>query len=348
MKQLVGIGSKRSFAAERPDFCLGMADAAEVLAARAYTRPKREHYQKEVSEWIAPLYNRNHIIDLAAGVSAVAPSVAEKIVNFFTIDLSQPHRSGVGEGYFAPFLRLDDALLYSPHAVKRMMPERNLLYAIVRTDKKKFDDVDSQHLEPALLDDAEEFLSSLPGVEVAKNVNWDKGEIDLLAYHEGSNTGLQLQAKAGVPPQGARMIAQVESHALEAVEQLTRFLGLDADVKDQICSSAIKKPVTGVDWSSGILVRSCLGTERVWSSLQSYIPLNPVLLRAVLKKISEEGDFSFAKLETAFHETLTSLRAVALLGWENASFSLFEKNIELPLLNLNYQALAEFRSTATE
>jgi Holliday junction resolvase-like predicted endonuclease len=133
---------------------------------------------------------------------------------------------------------------------------------MVRTDKKTFNNVVSSHLEPALVEEAAKLLSELAGVEVRKNVNWDKGEIDLLAYHEASNTAFQLQAKAGVPPQGARMVAQVESRTLEAAEQVNRFLSLSGDEKDEICSSAIGRTLSGVSWSSGILVRTCLGTEK--------------------------------------------------------------------------------------
>src|SRR5262249_50918403 len=111
------------------DFCLGMADAAELLSGRAFTRPRRAALQREVREWAAPLLNRNHIIGVAAGVSGVEPSAAERIVDRFTVDLDNLDGSGAGEGFYPPFLRLENALLFSPHAVKRTMPERNLLYS---------------------------------------------------------------------------------------------------------------------------------------------------------------------------------------------------------------------------
>lgn len=328
------------------DFCLGMADAAEVLAARAFTRPRRATLQREVREWAAPLLSRDHIIGVAAGLSGVEPSTAESVVNLFTIDLDSLDGSGAGEGFFPPFLRLQDALLFSPHAVKRTMPERNLLYTMVRTDKKIFDNVVSSHLEPALLEDAAEFLSGLPSVEVRKNVKWEKGEIDLLAYHDGSNSAFQLQAKAGVPPQGARMLAQVESRTLEAAEQVERFLVLSGDEKDEICSSAIGRKLSGVSWSSGILVRTCLGTERAWSDVAGYVPLNPVLLRAAFKRMSKGDQFTFMNIGKVVDDELACLRSSAVLGWENKSFNLFDEKVELPLLNLNYDAIAEFRNRA--
>lgn len=328
------------------DFCLGMADAAELLSGRSFTRSRVQKLQREVREWASPLLDRNHIIGMAAGLSGMQPDTAERIVDFFTIDLDNLDGSGAGEGFFPPFLRLGDALLFSPHAVKRMMPERNLLYKTVRTDKKKFDNVISSHLEPALLEDAARFLATLPGVEVVKNFNWEKGELDLLAYHEASNSAFQVQCKAGVPPQGARMVAQVESRTLEAAKQIRRFLDLSGDERDTICSSAIGRKVSGVVWSSGVLVRTCLGTEKAWNGIGGYVPLNPVLLRSAVKKIAEHAEFTFANIGSVVEEDLAHLRASAVLGWENKSFLLFGEKIELPLLNLDYSAIQTFRNDA--
>ena len=176
-----------------------------------------------------------------------------------------------------------------------------------------------------------------------KNVKWERGEIDLLAYHEASNSAFQLQAKAGVPPQGARMVAQVESRTLEAVKQVECFLGLSDDEKDRICSSAIGRKLSGISWCSGILVRTCLGTEKAWSSIAGYVPLNPVLLRAAVKRMCEGGDFTFMMLGEVVETELANLRYTAVHGWEDKSFTLFGEMFDLPLLKLNYPAISDFR-----
>ncbi|MHA7777898.1 hypothetical protein [Roseibium sp. M-1] len=328
------------------DFCLGMADAAEVHAARAVTRPRRSMLQKEVGEWVAPLLNRNHIIGTAAGLSGVDPDKTESIVDLFTLDLDNLKRSGFGEGFFPPFLRLENALLFSPHAVKRMMPERNLLYAMLRTDQERFDNVVSQHLEPALLDDAARYLAGQPDVEVTTNHNWDQGEIDLLAFHEPSNSALQLQAKAAVPPQGARMVAQVESRTREAAEQISRFLALESATKDSIATAAFGRPLSAVTWSSGVLARTCLGTQKAWEAIGAYVPLNLVLLRAAVKRLQESGAFTFANLGTSVEDELASLRAKAALGWQTKDFTLLDTKIDLPLLDLDYASIRAFRAEA--
>jgi len=281
-----------------------------------------------------------------ADLSGVDSAATERVIDLFTINLDNIDGSGVGEGFFPPFLRLGNALFFSPHAIKRTMPERNLLYSLIKTDKNKFANAVSSHLEPARLEDAAEFLSGLLGIEIRKNVNWEKGEIDLLAYHEASNSALQLQAKAGVPPQGARMVAQLESRTLEAAKQVERFLGLSGGEKDGICSSAIGRKLLGVSWRSGILVRTCLGTEKAWCGVAGYVPLNPVLLRAAIKRMSEGGKFTFMNLDGVVEEYLARLQSTAVLGWGNKSFTLFGETIQLPLLNLDYAEISNFRNDA--
>jgi hypothetical protein len=69
------------------DFCLGMADAAELLSGRSFTRPRRQMLQREVREWVSPLLSRNHIIGVAAGLSGADPEKAERFVDLFTIAL---------------------------------------------------------------------------------------------------------------------------------------------------------------------------------------------------------------------------------------------------------------------
>ncbi|MBY5505331.1 hypothetical protein HFO81_07200 [Rhizobium leguminosarum] len=327
------------------DFCLGMADAAELLSARAFPSYRRKRLQREVREWTAPLLNRNHIVGVAAGVSGVDPAVAEKIVNLFTIVISDLKNSGGGDGFFPPFFRLGGSLLFSPHAVKFMMPERNLLYRTARTDQRTFDNVVSGSLEPSLLQDAVECFSDMPNVVVRPEVNWRNGEIDLLVYHAPTNTALQIQAKAAIPPQGARMVARVESRSLEAAEQIKRFLDLSEKERDAICSAAIGKKVEGVSWTSAVMTRTCLGTEKAWSANAGCVPLNPVMLKAAVKRMVHDK-VPLSEIGNVVGEELKELRANAVRGWQDKSFKLFGQMIELPLLHLNYEAIAEFRKTA--
>lgn len=330
------------------DFCLCMADAAERRSVRVVTSPKQEMLQREVREWAAPLLKRNHVLGVSASVAGVDRDTVERICSVFTLDLDRLDSTGGGENFFPPFLRLDDSLLFSPYAIKRMMPERNLLYSLLRTDQRKFDEALSHHLEPALLSDAAETLSRLPGVEIRRNIQWKFGEIDLMVLHAKSKSALQIQAKAAIPPQGARMIAQIENRTEEAVKQIKRFLQLGETQRDAVFSQAFGFDLTGISWTSGVLARSCLGTEKAWKSIEEFVPLNPILLKKAVNRMLAKVDFSLDDLARVVDGLLDDLKSAAVIDWKQKSFSVFGAEIMLPLLDLNYAVIAEFRNSAMD
>jgi hypothetical protein len=123
------------------DFCLGMADAAERLSARASTRSKCEALQRECREWVAPLLEENHVLGLAAAIADVDTQIARRVASYFLLDATSFDHTTAGEGYLPPFLRIHKWLLFCPYALKIMMPERNLLYVLNKRDRKTFDDL---------------------------------------------------------------------------------------------------------------------------------------------------------------------------------------------------------------
>jgi hypothetical protein len=77
-----------------------------------------------------------------------------------------------------------------------------------------------------------------------------------------------------------------------------------------------------------------------------YLPLNPILLRNAIKRLPKGSEFSFMRLEEVVKEELERLRSAAVLGWENKSVTLFGETIQLPLLNLDYRTISDFRDGA--
>jgi hypothetical protein len=86
-----------------------------------------------------------------------------------------------------------------------MTHEHNLLYVLNKRQRDHFNNIVSHHLEPMLLNDAVAEFSRVPNWLVEKNVRWSRGEVDLLVFDPASNTVLQIQAKAAIPAQNARM-----------------------------------------------------------------------------------------------------------------------------------------------
>lgn len=93
------------------------------------------------------------------------------------------------------------------------------------------------------------------------------------------------------------------------------------------------------------MTRTCLGTEKAWSAITGCVPLNPVLLKAAVKRMVHDK-VPLSEIGNVVGEELKELRANAVRGWQHKSFKLFGQTIELPLLDLNYEAIAEFRKTA--
>ena len=60
-------------------------------------------------------------------------------------------------------------------------------------------------MEPALIAAAVKILQQISQLIVVPNVCWERGEIDILIFNPDENAALQVQAKAAIPPEGARM-----------------------------------------------------------------------------------------------------------------------------------------------
>jgi hypothetical protein len=336
---------RRAFGFERADFlgvraalmalgswCIGMAAAADATSLAAKIG-QEDRWRRECMGWLAPLLSANFILGTIEGLSSVS---ADRIDSILVYLLEQPIDNGrnvSGDGYLGPMFRLGEAFLFSPRALLTMLPERNLLYALNKTDKARFNESVSGLLEPALLGHAKEALDQIAGLRVDRNVVWEGGEIDLLAYDPKSNTALQVQAKAPIPPQGARMTRQVESHTLRAIEQLGKFEDQPPSVKDALLTRSFSLSCKDVRWASAVLTRSSFGTSRAWSAMQGRAALNLPLLRHALRNIEEDGAIDMTRLRDAAARIVSEVIQATSKGFTNEKIELFGTRIEFPNLD---------------
>jgi hypothetical protein len=131
-----------------------------------------------------------------------------------------------------------------------MIHERNLLYVVNKRQRKHFDNIVSQHLEPVLIDEAITEFSRVPNWLVRRNVRWSNGEVDLLVFDPGSNTALQIQAKAAISAQNARMTRQLEEHTLRAITQIEKLKELSSGELDDLLSTDIRQIPGGFEAGS--------------------------------------------------------------------------------------------------
>ena len=316
------------------DFCLGMADAAEI---RSMDEPER--FARECREWAVPLLTESFMLGTIQGLTEVPAKIIDKIIAPFVMDATERDFQNAGDGYLPPLIRISESFLFSPYAIKFMMPERNILYVLNKRDRTRFDRSVSSHLEPELLRQACEILGRIPGLLIERNVLWTEGEIDILAFQPVSNTILHLQAKAAVPPQGARMTRQVETSTLTAIQQLSALEQRPAEYRDQLCARTFRREIEDPKWVSVVLSRSSFGTWRAWSGLGSYTPLNIPLLRATVEAILTEPNQSIAGLSDVARELLDKIVVGTVRGWIRKPLVLLGTSIDTPLLDIDQEAV---------
>lgn len=317
-------------------WCIGMAAASEAKSFPA--GGAADKWRNECLEWSAPLLSRPFVEGLLQAVSGVSGEALDRVLPFF-VDPVLEGQVVSGEGYLAPMVALGDAVLFSPRALLTMTGERNLLYVINRRDARRFNELVSAHLEPTLLLAAERILRSVPGLCVERNVIWQRGEIDLLAYDPGTDTALQVQAKAPIPPQGARMTRQIESNTLKGVEQLRSFEDADTSEMRGVLRRAFGVKAPGTRWTSAILARSSFGTSRAWDAIGGRGALNLFLLRNVVGRLSTEGSIDLTQVPGAASKIMDEAVAASSAGWREESFDLFGRRITFPNLKLDTDAL---------
>lgn len=270
------------------DYCKGMADAVK-------RRLRREGFSEavwaELLEWISVNWKETFFVGTLKGLTGIECGKLDHLLAPFTIDFREGHKTGkhAGDGFLPPLARLEQAYLFNPDLLKLFLPARNVLYTLNRTNQQRFDQLVSQHLDPQLLQAAGDLFRPFDGLDVVRNHDWGSGEIDLLVYSAAENVALHVQAKATIPPQGARMVQAIEGRMQEGIEQLKRLRNLDPNRRNKVLSQAIGKAVRDVVVIDVLLSRSCLGTDRIWSQLGDILPLNLTLLRGVLRRTRLEG-----------------------------------------------------------
>ena len=325
----------RAFWLAFAEVCFRMGEAVR----RRIAATPDEALGDEYLEWVVPYLNSRFV----AGLAMATTGISAEAYDFLMAHYSHTPGSVVGgDGFFPPFHPIGDGLLFAPVAVQMMITSRNVAYGLNRADPDRFAAVLSDHLEPFLLSKAAAVVGTLDGVEVRANVDWADGEIDLLAYDPATNVALHVQAKAPVPPQGARMTRAVEERALEGLRQLARFRDLAPQEVDGVVSAAFQRTVADVEVLDMLLVRTCLGTHRVWAELGEVAPANLHVLAAAVDRLNER-QAGLGELPDEVLLVLDDLVADTTRGWVHEKVNYELASIEIPLLQLDEERLAAWQ-----
>ncbi len=279
----------------------------------------------------------------ALAISGLSPTSYDALMGVFSFEPSASTPIVAGDGFFPPLLRVEDCYLFSPHIVRVMMAARNVLYAVNKRDRKRFDDLVSSNLEPTLIADAATLFRTIEGVSVVSNVAWGKSEIDLLVFDQRVNAMLHVQAKAPIPVEGARMVRSLEDHVRKGFAQLAAFRALPASERDRIVSRAVGLEVHEVRVIDVLLSRTCLGTERVWRDAAGIGIVNVPLLREVLERMAERGD-CLDRFVDAAQATLDAIVTDVVLEWRDGTIDLGKHSVRVPLLQTDQRKLNGYRA----
>ena len=245
-----GVGSEE-FTRFRAALC-AMADFARGMASAVDRRIRREgdldkRLLKEMLEWISVCSKDTAFFGFLKGLSGLDFDKLERLVALFSVDFRAGKKSGghARDGFFPPIARLEGSVLYNPDLLKLFMTARNILFAVRHQDEKLFNDMVSKHLEPSLVQQAADLLRAVPGLDIVLGHDWRKGDLDMLVYSAAENAALHVQAKAAIPPQGARMIQTIEGRVGEGLDQLKRLRDLPQGERDAILSQGSAAPSAG-------------------------------------------------------------------------------------------------------
>lgn len=323
------------------DFCLGMAAALSRRAQRSWLCGRRRATQ-EMYKWVSVFWKADFFLSLVGHFSGIERPTLERLLGFYTWDFSRGTEESqhAGDGFFPPLLQLGDAYLFNPNLVKLFLSWRNLIYGVKEAEKGRFNDFISHHLEPALVGAAVTVLNRIPTLQVVANAKWEKGEFDILAFSEVENTALHIQAKAAIPPQGARLVQSLEGRIREGLEQLARFRKLPPAQQDRVLSDKLGREVHNVHVVDVFLSSSSFGTARVWSKLGDVVPLNLALLELILRRLQDQGEvLKLHQLPMLVQEELERLIQEVQPRWSTGSITLLGTTITFPLLEHDDQAL---------
>lgn len=322
------------------EYHLAMADA---LQRRLEAQPDQaEGVGAEWLEWQAPVLSEDFFVQFVSAVTGLPVGAVSSVLDPFYFQDDHPASR---TAFFQPLQRLNAAVMFSPVVLQRFLAERNLLALVATMDPERFDNEVSSLLEARLLQDAQAVLEYLPGVELESNVAWIDGEVDLMALDRDAGALLIVEAKAPVPPQGARMVRHVETRCREGLEQIERFAGLSQGAKTKLLERVFGNAPDRVDVTYLLLSRTCFGSIDTWQTRGSTTFANLSMLTLATSKMIDEG-LGVGHLADVVDRELDRHVADCVRGWVNRDLDLGVVKLELPTLELHLESVDAVRAHA--
>lgn len=321
------------------------AKLATMMHLLIFKGDMSEDRMADALECASVCFDAEHFIGLLAAGAEATPDEVERFLELYSIDFRQsPVVAWGGDGFFPPFARFDEGLVFSPLIAMAFLQVRNAVFAFAKKDKKAFDDDVSKELEPVLLHQARELLR-LGGDWIAiEDIKFPGGQVDLLVTAPDDNAVLLIQAKGNLPPQGARLTGRLSTRVREGIRQIKKFEELPEDRQRGAIEAAIGRKLGAVAVHHAVMVRSCFGDPAVYAPDFPYIRITAPLLALALEHHRANGlPTTIAALTQAIQETETCIYEEAGAYWEEGEISLAGTTIGVPLLKWRPDSLDTLR-----
>jgi len=318
---------------------LAVADLAEEVAMylAAWSSPEERGslgISAETVEWVSISWRSDFFYRLVAGATSIDVPMVERFVKLFSLDFTTASEGDHGgDGFFPPFARFDETLLFAPALALTFTSLRNALFAFSRAEKSTFANVISHDLEPMLLDQVVAALPSNHDWIIRRNVKHRSGEIDLLIVDPVDLVALLVQAKGTLPPQGARLTERLTDRIKEGINQIKSFEGLPEDEQQKIIENACGRVILGLKVCYSLLARSCFGGVEAWQHAEEILLMTlPTLYLGVQKFVGDDGSLALSRLVATIRERTKVYLAAAAPHWKHESLELPGGSVEIPLL----------------
>lgn len=298
------------------DFLLTFGRAFKTLSDKISDEQKEEKEQLfgEYLEWTTCTL-MYQILEIMIDLSGLSETKFKTLLSYYcqiyigVPDTSYSENAFCGDGYLPPFLLMPERVIFSPLAIRYLYTFDNLLYSVNKRQNALFANTISKNLEPNLISQIHRNFSNFQNLNGKKNIPIPGGEIDYIVLCEEQYVCITFQVKATLSPSSSRTVSRVESRSLEGIEQINHFEGLDKQVQLQTINGAFGKTFKKLNFINILLLRSCAGSEKVWTS--GVTITNYHLLTGLLGRKLKNGDYNFSSFGKELDEYLDEMLALS-------------------------------------
>lgn len=352
----------RTFRAIQHAF-LGLADVADLsamfLAAWSLDESDGQTVSDETLEWMSVNLTPELVAEIVRAYSGASRAAIDAFIDAYALDFrTDPPTHRGGDGFFPPFMRGQGTLLFSPILALMSLSSRNAVFGFSEMESRaqkaaarahrtpppdRFGAYVANVLEPQLLEQAVSRLPPGHDWQVLRNIPFPGGEIDLVLVDPPNAYAIAFQAKAPLPPQGARMTERLQERVREGFQQIERFDDLGRDRQRAVIEAALHVELPGLRVQHAMLTPACFGAD-AWARRGGVLLTTPAVIGLAAKRwTAGESLDRFADHAEAVLDDLVEAGAAR---WEVETVEILDRTITLPLLKYDQAAVDSARELA--